>query len=130
MLGIRINVDGSMNEIVVDNIIETLINETEYDYQSYRLCERIELFNNDYLYIYGSRNLDYPFNNYEFEYSNLTGDAFVVCVNEEGEFVNISIPEFITIYERSDDVFSSDSYLSLSDEDDTLSDDSFIIYDE
>lgn len=97
---LRINVDGSIEEIEVNNIIDTLQTQTAYPYEEYKLLERYDLDNNSYLYLYGMTNIEYPFNDFEFQYFNITGDAFVLLVNEEGDFLDLTEDEFMMLYQE------------------------------
>ncbi len=101
---VRINRDSTIEEIQVDSIIDTLQNQTAYPYQEYRLLERYEMYDGVFLYIYGMLNISHPFNDFEFQYFNMTGDAFAVLVNESGEFLDLSESQFIGFYQLEIDL--------------------------
>ena len=129
-LALRINVDSSIEEIRIDDIIHTIQTQTAYPYEEYRLLERHEIYGNNWLYIYGMLDLSHPFNRYEFQQFNMTGDVFALIVNTDGEFMDLTEVDFIAFYELQDnldDFIMEDEMESTSDSYDY--EDSFIVDD-
>ena len=129
-LALRINVDSTIQEIEVDNIINTLQTRTAYPFEEYKLLERYEIFNNCWLYIYGMLNMSHPINNFEFQYFTMTGDVFAVLVNTDGNFLDLSESQFRVFYQEEIDLDSDiveDELTSEDDEFDSL--DGFIVND-
>ncbi len=129
---LRINVDSSIEEIQVDNIVDTIQTQTAYPQEEYRLLERYEIYDDVWLYIYGMLDLSHPFNRYEFQQFNMTGDVFALLVNTEGDFINLSEVVFSDFYNEEidlDDTIIEDE-LPYTSEDDTYDySDSFIVDD-
>ena len=130
-IAIRINLNSNMEEIEVNDIIETIQTQTHYPHREYRLLERYE-YDNLWLYVYGMLNLAYPFNQYNFQLFNMTGDVFALLVNETGDFVDLTIRDFVSFYEEVDDL---DDYLiedemeEYSEIDEYTYDDGFLVRD-
>lgn len=124
-LALRINVDSTIEEIEVNNIVHTLQTETFYPFDEYKLIERYEI-NNCYMYLYGMLNLSYPINQYEFQQFNMTGDVFVVLVDREGDFLDLNEIDFLGFYELQIDLDDTLIEDELNNTDDEKYDSSFV----
>ena len=125
-LALRINVDSTIEEIRVDNIIDTLQTQTAYPFEEYRLLEKYEIYNDCWLYIYGMLNMSHPFNDFEFQYFNMTGDVFVLLVNTNGDFLDLNESQFIGFYQVEIDLDDTLIEDELSSSDDDSYDSSFV----
>ncbi len=126
-LGIKINMYGEMEQILIDEIMDFIrFNHSNGDY---RLVERY-VYNNSYVYIYGNTNLSLPFNRYEFQGSVLNGDAFVLRISnpdeEYCEFIDFYIHEFKNWYEDVVDITVTDDEEEESYDSENTSDRDFI----
>jgi hypothetical protein len=125
-LALRINVDSTIEEIRIDDVIHTLQTQTAYPHEEYKLLERYEVFDDCWLYLYGMLNTSHPFNEYEFQYFNMTGDVFVLMVSETGEFLDLSEEQFIGYYDFIIDLDDTIIEDELSETDDESYDSSFV----
>lgn len=106
MRGIKINVDGSFEEIPISEITNELLSAGDID-NRYCVQERYD-FIDERLYILGMLDLDEPFNNYEFQFTTLTGPAYVFTMDLNQNFINLTIEEFRNFYEQVDNILSED----------------------
>ena len=91
---VRINTDATMTEVELEEV--KFVGE-------YELIEKHETLYFD-IFIYGSKEYEYPFNMYEFALTTPRGAAYVVCRDNAENYVDISIEEFKDFYEECEDL--------------------------
>ena len=123
-----INVNGEISNINKESI--ELVKKDNVN-----ILESIEVIDNNsnekyFIIIIGTTSLKYPFNKYNFQYTNPTGDVYVTLTDNNFSIMDISIEDFKDIYEEEEDLDNNilqDELIDDDDDDDSL--DGFIVKD-
>lgn len=122
---IRINVDGSMDEIELIDLNETIRRNTGLNMNEYVPVESIKLDPHLYLKILACNHGG--FNMFEFLYGNYLGICFCVLYDElEEEFMSLKINTFIDTYYFQDNLSDFDDLDNSEDSDSYDFDDDFL----